>query len=60
MSLPARFADLKRAVVPTEAEARLTESWNDLLQELAKFAKEVEKHGSNVRAVRHSNLNPLA
>ncbi|KAG1778992.1 hypothetical protein EV702DRAFT_1215771 [Suillus placidus] len=46
---PERFADLKRKIVATtpDYERRLTESWNDLLQELDERTTEIADEGPN-------------
>ncbi|KAG1853904.1 hypothetical protein DFJ58DRAFT_728031 [Suillus subalutaceus] len=47
---PERFADLKREIVAAtpDYERRLTESWNDLLQELDERTTEIADEGPNV------------
>lgn len=47
MMWPARFADLKREIAEAtpDYEKRLTESWNDLLQELDRHATEIVNEG---------------
>jgi hypothetical protein len=46
---PERFADLKRKIVAAtpDYERRLTESWNDLLQELNERTIEIADEGPN-------------
>ena len=43
-SLPLRFVDLKRSIVPQdeESKARLTASWNELLGELRTAIEEIK------------------
>jgi hypothetical protein len=51
---PARFADLKRKIAEAtpDYETRLTESWNDLLQELNRRTTEIATEGPNVSCLR--------
>jgi hypothetical protein len=51
---PARFSDLKREIAEAtpDYEKRLTESWNDLLQELNKRTTEIAHEGPNVSRLR--------
>jgi len=53
---PARFADLKREIAEAtpDYERRLTESWNDLLQELDRRTTEIANEGPNVSHPRNS------
>ncbi|KAF9223302.1 DUF1479-domain-containing protein [Gyrodon lividus] len=44
---PSRFLDLKRKIVSAATEERLTASWNDLLNELAKRTAEIAQEGPN-------------
>ena len=49
--MPARFVDLKRALVDPEdkdAVARLTSAWNDVLGRLAERVEEIAAVGSEV------------
>ncbi|OJA13021.1 hypothetical protein AZE42_03520 [Rhizopogon vesiculosus] len=59
---PARFSDLKREIAEAtpDYEKRLTESWNDLLQELNKRTTEIAHEGSNyIPQVDFEYLNKL-
>ncbi|KAL5490042.1 hypothetical protein ACEPAI_4875 [Sanghuangporus weigelae] len=49
-SLPLRFVDLKRSIVPQdeESKARLTTAWNDLLEELRTSVEEIKARGSSI------------
>jgi hypothetical protein len=51
---PERFADLKREIVAAtpDYERRLTESWNDLLQELDERTIEIADEGPSVGRLR--------
>ena len=50
-SLPPRFVDLKRDLLPQdeESKARLVAAWNDLLEQLKLAAEEIKTKGSSVR-----------
>ena len=49
-SLPLRFVDLKRSIVPQDEDsrARLIASWNELLGELRTAVEEIKAQGSSV------------
>ena len=49
-SLPPRFAELKRSLVPQDEESktRLIAAWNDLLAQLKEAAEEIKAKGSSV------------
>ncbi|KAL5532885.1 hypothetical protein ACEPAF_4659 [Sanghuangporus sanghuang] len=48
-SLPARFADLKRSIVPDEeSKARVEAAWNDLLGELLTVVGEIKTNSSSI------------
>lgn len=56
-----RFADLKREIVAAtpDYERRLTQSWNDLLQELDERTTEIVDEGSNVGHLRFLTYKAL-
>ncbi|KAL5511380.1 hypothetical protein ACEPAH_4596 [Sanghuangporus vaninii] len=61
-SLPLRFVDLKRSIVPQDEESktRLTTAWNDLLGELRAFVEEIKAQGSSIiPQVEFSDLQKL-
>ncbi|KAL5529483.1 hypothetical protein ACEPAG_5468 [Sanghuangporus baumii] len=48
-SLPERFADLKRTIVPDEeSKTRMTAAWNDLLGELRTAVGEIKTNSSSI------------
>lgn len=51
LPMPSRFADLKREIIPgdAEAQARLIESWAELLAALGKQTKIIAEQGIDVR-----------
>lgn len=46
--LPPRFLKLKQDIISTTDRDRLTTSWADLLQEMAKVTDEIAQQGSDV------------
>jgi len=47
---PPRFLDLKREIISATERDRLTASWADLLQEMAKATEEIAQQGPDVGA----------
>lgn len=53
---PSRFIDLKRELVASTTEERLTASWNDILNELATRTAEIAQVGPDVSMVPNDSL----